>query len=529
MVEERFVGPEGAGTENVYDMSMKSGDPPTRCEVKVDVKDGDRWVRIPVTMCDLWINKDGPADISRTAKVKFPGEWDGESVTQYINGFQENEERLEAQEGDIINNLEGAFDVDIDFRSRYDECRIWFWDEDLEKYQISHYGYVGGVGPASENGVMKMWVYDPSDLLKRIQVSKSWGQPSIEQVIDFILNGTDEQGKPVGINNRTVFNNVTPYINGGEDIPQTKTSDVREEDTDAFVLTADIPLIGPLRFPIKGIEGFLLNWLEDNVTDPLLAGHKRFQINRHTMVDMVEWFTSLIDARWHFEPTHEGPVLYIDATAYVGGEGQGSYSKRTFVEREVLTDFEEGILDGINSFAPVTTLDNQALYDIKPFNTLYLYGEAAPASQRMQQGNYNVAVETARRGGSAFPYVKVVYPPLVERAGGYEYSAAPIESDKMYLEQARSEAIKEFRKHLAEETEGTITIKGEPHMLPYDHITTIPACEGTFPNVDLPPITYEVNSVKHSRAAEKRYTSELGVSMTFDESRLEVTAEYKEP
>jgi hypothetical protein len=522
----------------------------TNPDVIVDIKEGeDTWVRIPVTMIELFINKDGPSAVTRTAKVKFPAEWGGQSISQYINGFQAQNQ---SETGDP-----------------YDECRIFMRDQHDDRWQIVHYGYIGGVGPANDTGVFKFWCYDPADLMRGIQVSKSFGSPTIAQVTRFVLDGVDENGRDVGINQRSVFDNIKPYLAGPQEVKQQKDDNSNLGVSEAEQTATLFDFSGSIGFSVGPYQIDLADTIDDifdlvagtEVTQGLLGGQKRFQINRHNMVDLMDWFAAEVGGKWHFEPTPDGPILFFDNTSAgnTPEEPDGEIARRVFVEEEIIneeTSFNLDEIEDVSSaieeindifqdvdpaeasegvgpsgftdkdvFAPVDTLDNSALADIKPFNTLVLYGEATTYRQRYKQ-RYGAA-GAAGAYTEEYPYIELTYGPLLDRAGGYEYSAPPIESDKIYLDQAKKQAIEEFRKHLSEETEGTITLKGEPHIVPYDYIRTIPACNDTFPNAEAQPITYEVNSVKHTRSAGERCTTELGVSITFSESDLDVTAEYR--
>lgn len=495
-------------------------------EVAVDVQQNGQWVRIPVTEVQEWINKDGPADMTRTANVKFPFEWGEHSIIQYINGFASQ------------NN---ASDDD----QPYDVCRIFMYDSEIEQWQITHYGYVGGIGPASEPGVGKFWVYDPADLMKGIQVSKSWGEPTLANVMEFALRGTDENGRDVGLEKRSVFEGpIDMYVMGQEEIPQRKRQDVRDRNTQEFVLQVpeSIPLIGGYQIDSSTLVKDIFNFVEDNIVDPRLGGQKRFQVNRHNMVDYMDWISGLVDARWWFEPSPTGPVLVLDATAFKSGDGQGDYERRYFAEQELVEDGQVPS-EGVTPFAEVNTLNNNALSDIKPFNTLYAYGESTTFRERYSMNGYESqeAAEENRQASEDFqnaasagaytesyPYVKVTYPPFLERAGGYEYTAQPLESDKVYLTEVENEAKREFRNHIAEQTEGSMQITGDPHIMPYDYLVTVPACNDTFPNANMEPITWEVNGVKHTRSGGDRYKTELGVSISLDDSQITTVAEYKE-
>lgn len=498
------------------DLSCKRETPPVEPDVLVDVKDGENWVRLPVTVTEVFMTKDGPSDLIRTGKVKIPGEWDGESIIQYINGFN------------------AAND------DPYDECRIYFRDHDDDVYDIVHYGYVGGVGPAAENGVFKFWVYDPADLMRGIQVSKSFDQPTIQQVLNFVLDGTDDNGNAVGLKQRSVFDNIRTTISGLQEVA------IQKADKRQGVFGGITDTEGSEGFEPPDTGGGLLSGVADffddawdvltEVGDDILGGgRKRFQLNRHNMVDLMNWFADEVGGKWHFEPSDDGPVLFFDNTAeqdpeQEGTEGQ-SVARRLFTATEIGDDDVEPLtVDGteFTVFDRLDQLENDALFDIKPFNTLFLYGESSTPRQRQPQ---NTAYSSASAPGGytrSFPYVKVSYPPLVDRAGGYEYAPSAIESDKVYLSNAKAEAIKRFRENLQEETEGSIEVKGTPHILPYDYFKAIPVCNDIYANINADPLTYEVNGVKHRRAAGERYTTELNVSLVFDEDQLEVEARMEE-
>lgn len=521
------IGSSTSEVGTVSDLSAKSDNPPVEPEVRVDVKDNGQWVRIPVTSCELWINKDGPADITRTAKVKFPAEWGGHDISQYINGFSSPS---------ITQQSDPQFVGEIDETQPYDECRIWFYDHGLDDYQIAQYGYVGGVGPTEETRGMKFWVYDPADLMRGIQVSKSFGEPTIQQVVEFVLRGTDDNGRPVGLEHRSVFDNIQTYIGGPQPVRRAKINYQREpisaEDLDSeFSIDGELPIVGAFQLNVDDLVEDVYEFFTDDVlSDTLLSGQKRFQLNRNNMVDLLDWFAAEVGGKWHFEPTPDGPLLFVDNTSGVGTDiGDGEITRRFFVDNELKDapqEWDVSAFKNLEQFDSVDVLNNDALYDVKPFNTLHLYGEGQ-ANVLRNRDDWETAASPSE-WTTEFPYVKVTYPPLVKRAGGYEYSAPTVESDKMYLPQAEQQAVKEFRKHLSEATEGSIEIRGEPHILPFDYIRTIPTCNDTYENANAVPITYEVNSVRHVRSAEQPYTTELGVSLVFDESKLEIESEYRE-
>lgn len=498
---------EGA-VEVATDLSC-SEDHPTEPDVLVDIKNGNEWVRIPVTMCELFINKDGPADITRTAKVKFPAEWNGEDIQHYIGAFS-----VSADYTGAAPTAERA-----DSNDQYDICRIWFKDEVDEVYEISHYGYVGGVGPAAENGVYKFWVYDVADLMTRIPISVSFDEPTIQQVLNFVLEGTDDQGRDVGIENRTPFDSIPTVIAGPEEVA------LRKEDLGNFGTNT-----GPYQTKTEDEIDDIWDATGLLVNDLLNGGKNNFKRNRNNLIDVMDWLVDHIGGKWHFEPAVDHVTLFYDNTGETNVEtleNESDIARRRFVATEV--DDDTGPFSDMATFDRVDQLDNDALYDIKPFNTLYLAGESSvPAEFGRTRKNPYDNLSGADYLSEYYPFVKVTYPPLLNRAGGNEYAPATVESSKTQLSAARREAVRQFREHLEETTEGSIEVKGTPYLLPYDYFTAVPVCNDIYANVDANPITYEVNSVKHRRVAGERYTTELGVSLVMDESEIEVTARMEE-
>ncbi|WP_226041166.1 hypothetical protein [Natrinema sp. DC36] len=427
-------------------------------------------------------------------------------MTQYINGFD--------PQSDTPN-------------SPFDQCRIWFYDFQDEYYQVEHFGYIGGVGPAAENGQMKFWVYDAADLMRGIPVSKSFDDVTIQQLLNFVVRGYDDNGAPVGLEHRTIFDDVGMYIAGFQNVRVIKDHiDPTDPDVgggEDFTIEGSLPIVGSFQLNIDDVIDDIFEFMLPNVSDiidDLVGGEKSFRRNRHNLVDVMDWFAGRIGGKWHFEPTPYRPVLFFDNTGDTR-DNDDQFARRLFNDKYIGEDFEGNYTDNIDkdSFEDVTVLDNQALYDIKPFNTMHVHGEVPGDLKATILPNVN---------NEYYPYAELKYPPLVDNAGGYEYTAPVVNSDDLTPKQAEKTAINEFRQHLEEETEGSILLKGEPYIAPYDYIRTIPVCNETYPNQNLAPITYEVNSVKHTRSATEQYKTELGVSLVFDESKLEINSEYRE-
>lgn len=443
-------------------------------EVAVDVQNGGGWARIPVTEVEMWANKDGPADITRTAKVHFPAEWNDNPVSSYVDGFTPGG---------------GGGDG-------YDKARVWFYDTNSDSWDIAHYGYVGSVGAGADEGVLVLWIYDVADLLRGISTSVTWENADVSTIASWAIGGIDARTVEVGLNQRSIFQADFTANRLGE-------GGGESEIPDRFIAaTADVAEQGEI------------------------PNSKRFQANRHNMVDVLNWAMKNTSGKWYFDPQPDGVVLTLDYTEDVSAALFENVHGRPFVEEteDVGTTVPFTDVD-VTAGRKVTTLENTALNDIKPINTLEYNGK----SVSLESVTPGISVGSSSPSTARYPYVKVIHTGLLERAGGYEYGPKPVEGDAKSLKSAANNAVTEFREHFQERTQGDVIIRGKPEIRPWDTITTVPACNGIYPNADLDPITYEVNEVRHRRAADEPYKTELGVSLHFSQSQLEIEQEYRKP
>ena len=477
------------------DFSCKSQSAPANPDTVVDIRTEAGWIRIPIIGIEQWVNKDGPADINRTSKVRFPLEWGSQSIVSVLSGF-------EGQDGSDTNPT-------------YDLARVAFYDELAGEWIITQLGYVGGIGPHNR-GSGKFWIYDPADLLKGQSIAKTWSEANLAEAIEFPISGTDARGESVGIQNNIFDVSVTSKIYGIERDTAVTTTTGSDEYLE------ESPLGG--FFNTIGIDSEIENlyaWMDTIFGEPTIDVQKRFQANRHTMVDHLNWLCERIDGRWWFEPKPDGLILVIDV-----GRASHTYSREYFADNNVLEP------DADTNYNDVNVLNNSALIDIKPFNTLYVNGESALHYERYGDGPVEVGgggvvtdfLESASTGAASekYPSVKVSYQPLLERANGEEFTTQHIESDAITLEAVENEAVKKLRNHIAEQTEGSMEIQGAPTLNPYDYLIAKPVCDDTFTNVSSQPLTWEVNGIKHIRNAGERYTTEIGTSIAFDDSQVTV-------
>ncbi|AGF91204.1 hypothetical protein HAPG_00018 [Halorubrum phage GNf2] len=475
------------------DFSCKNNDTATsRPEAVVDITEDGEWVRLPVVDATTTINKDGAADITRTAEITAPATWgrsrDGEKVQIY----------------DLIG-IDGGQDP-----NKYDEARVYYWNDYVDRYQLVHFGYVGGVGPARENGVVRFFAYDVADMLPNVSVGKSWDNPTAPAVVQYVTN--------------QLTANTHLSVNGFSTTAQGETVDVV-----GAIESFDIAFDGWVN------ENVPIITIDENTNDQFLnpewqddflktGGHKHFTRNRHTLVDILEWLTNEIGGSWYFKPSDDGVTLVVNnGTENTDGMARTSY-----------TDGQEdlGQLDYVRGYnpAPVDVLQNTSLEDLKPINYLELDGETVDSFLGGRFDGIKAGLETTVLGApeqhsDKYPHIEVSYPPLLERTDGFKVGPRKIESGATTLAEARQQAIEAFLQRHEDNTDGSIVLRGTPSIRPFDYMTSVPVCNTIF-DADMNPIQYEVNEVVHRSPPDGHYKTELGVSLAIDESQLEITQDF---
>lgn len=489
------------------DFSCKNKDVNTQPEAVVDIKNDNRWVRLPITMAETRVNKDGPADVTFTTRVNVPATWGtsarGDGKAQIYNYVG------------ATNKEDGG---------SFDTARVYYWNQYIEEYQIQQFGYVASVGPSAESGVFKFYIYDAADMMENISVTKTYDSPSANAVVNFVAFDDDygvEENVPVPIQNISFSSEV--------DIESI------EGTIESFQKTA-IGFLGSKRAVlmynpvIDAVDEDLREDYYETFDDVLGSGGKKhFEKNRHTLVDVMEWLTDEIGGSWWFEPTDNGVILVVNS----GEDNDFSIPRNSFYDGQTEIDDLE-YTQGYNSEA-VDVTHNTSLEDIKPINYLELKGETADSflstgfsTDRLTNigfGDDEVGPFGGPRGQTdAFPYVEVEYPPLLERTSGRKLGPNPVESSATILSEAEQEAVQKFKAYHEDNTDGEIHVKALPTIRPYDYMAAVPVCNNTF-DADMNPIQYEVNSVVHSVKADDHYTTELGVSLSINEDAIETTTE----
>jgi hypothetical protein len=496
--------------------------PPTDCDILVDIQASEQlsqydiqWHRIPITGFEQWINKDGPAAINRTAKVTAMNDvlvGQRKNIPTYPLVGDTNpdsepkplaEYTLDGYFNTMLLNRDSEANSDPFVRSR-----VWIYDDQVEEYKLTHHGYAGGYGPTDNPLTRKFWIYDVADLLRDIPVGKEFENATLSELIRFVLSGTDDTGKDVGIEKKTPFDVISVDFPSKDELSSRTLGELlgEDENIDGIFDFAEEFLIGLVR--------------GEQLADRVRGAPKRnklFQRNRNNLIDVLNYIATLIDGIWYIEPRPNGVALQIRADWSTENYGR---------------EFTDQTQESSDAQFNVTVLENTALSDIKPINTIRLNGKSKSRLGKFIEDPSRTALEVDSLG-ERYPYAKLRYDPLYEAAGQQELGPTDVKGDATDPKGAEREAYKEFISHVEESTEGNITLLGDPMPLPYDYIDAAPACLGNI--IQQQPIEYSINDVHHKKYAGEQFVTELGVHAKIignpidgDGSNFTIESEYRQ-
>jgi len=482
----------------------------------------ERWLRIPIHGIEQWTNKDGPAAINRTAKVIAFNDPAINTSPRYIYASDYLYGELDLPLNERIT-LDMYFDAVLgtsteiaDFRfAENNEAfvegflrgRVYFYDNELDEYKLTHHGYVGSYGPTDNPLLRKFWIYDPADILTDIPVGKVFENPTIGDLISFVISDVDDTGKNVGIENRTPFNVTSVEFPSSDQLNSRTAGELFEQQAQA----EDEATTGFFSNAFELISDFISQ--PETRVAPTKPRTKSFTRNRNNMVDVLNYIAKLINGMWYFSPRQNGVALQLRSNT------RGRNYGRTFKDQTQDLDNDSFSLD---------VIQNTALSDIKPINTVTVNGEKRSAIDVLGD---EVLDSIDRLSGltETYPYAKVRYEPLYNAAGQKELGPTNVHSDATDIESAKFDAYSEFIEHIEETTEGRIEVFGDPLPEPYDSIESRPACNGNTAS-EAVPILYSINDVHHKRYAGEPYITEIGVHAQIENTEENFTyeAEYRQ-
>lgn len=516
----------------------------------------ENWIEIPTTSVEQWVEKGDAAAIQRTAKVEFPLEWGTDDGTVEHNSPRRLVDSAAESQGEPFGF-----------------ARIWFQNAEGE-WILTHLGWIGGVGPTGNGTTGKFWIYDFAELLSSVPIGVTFDNPTLRQAMEQIARITNDNTPiPVGevkyipptgeeiqaYTSRDEFEDEIAPSEFAVNVPEAENvqrGDFSQYFTNdsprvAIGQTAEAVGLGAPAGTTYDATGTIDTSQGDAETRSDALGEavsgdvgdsigtaidpdeettvKKFVENHDTLGDVYEWLQRKIEGKVHFEPNLNSVTMLTDV----------STSRRVFAQDSVVDEYE-GIgmsnLDWVPSLLgdwlpiddleipyawheEVSVINNDALFEMKPINTLHLRGDTSKSlvvegsgfdGQQAQIGSFGGA--GFRAGSKTYPVVKVQVPSLLEAAEGVELAPSVVESDADELDKAEREARKQLSDKLEEATEGSILLEGEPRIMPYDRLDSFEVCQGdvTYEQV---PVSYEVESVKHVKQSDGTFKTDLNVSI----------------
>lgn len=430
----------------------------------------DSSVGIPVFGDGVTVHerKDGPMSISRRAEVEMPLNAFGTDWFEYIHAFnQEGEMQRATVVMDTYRLPESSMSVESVPGGEMEVMT----------------GYIGGVGSNGTN-TGNLTIFGPYNLLSSIPVGVRIdpGDGGLASVMEWFTHRY-EQGQ-------TVFDSVDYDVVGAE-----------------------------------------------NITTPTPGGlgTKGFSANRDTMTDVVEWIREEFSMRMWFEPDPEtdGGVIikleflpevietFFEYDVFEALEDSGEISPARFDASQTYDATEDGDVDIIY---------NNALYEMKPYNTLILRGTEThePPDPRDVALHTGMVGATPRPTGR-YPETTARFPELVQRAGGEMPVVRDV--DMNTTDELENTARKQLKDELDTVSGGTMDLLLSPMISPHDRIVAQPGCAGVL-NTDLPELTYEIQRVAHKVRPNSDdggvYQSEISVSMAVPAEEIEVETTLKD-
>ena len=441
-------------------------------------------VEIPTTEVELWENKDGPADIMRIAKVLFPTEWEGESVVDKIPAF-------DPEDGSSNTSYARIY-----FKDEVDDEDDEDGDED-EEWILKHYGFIGGVGQSHATGVSKMWIYDFAEMADHVPFGASFSDPTPGAILREVL-GQLNDNTPARVVDEVLIVDADGNKN---DLDTTGLSDQTLQHIEMPLITT-----------IGAIESV-----------PIRPRSKNFMRNRDSIADAINWLATKLNAIWYFDPTPGGGRLVFDVAGKDGVLSRQIFYQDTLDDEHRAQNID---LQGISEGRDVRVIQNTALYEINPVNTVIVRGEHdRGVVQRVRESDFPLIGGSEPSG--RFPVATVRASHIYEAA--IVGSGSEDNAELAYLEEVDSDEIDEairvakdtLRELIEDQAEGMIRTFGEPGIDPYDIIESHYTCAERYPDTVV-PINYEVEEVKHYASGPKTYKCDIYVSIFIGENRISI-------
>lgn len=510
-----------------------------RVEIRMDdtaerhiglVTEDPTWIEIPTSSVELWETETNKKRLKRSARVEFPTEWGTEgpntrttSPREILDGYQTGDERLQ-------------------------HARVSL-EHPSGEYVLKHMGWISGVGGTNEEGLSKLWIYDYLELVDHVPAGHPFNHPTVSSAVSKIAQLTNDNA-PIPLASVAIFppeteeEKATIIERAQDSLIDPRSSDFVIPGSNNGAYYTDVNVSGDVN---EIGETYLAANIDTGTTLPIPLKNltsKVFKSNHDTLLDIYNWFEERTGARLHFEPHNGGDAVVLIADV--------EPEQRVFADTNVLEKFNSGLLDPTRLpqnmlrvdprefHEAVVVIENDALFQIKPVNTVYVRGDVGegfkPAAAAIdvaalgQTGTFlepvlgtaSYLLRNSQPPSKKFPTIKAQMPALIQAAEGHVLAPPVIESDATTLDAAKQEAVDALQKHLKGTSEGKITMAGTPKMTANDVIDAFEQCGDTV-IFEQRPVRYKIDEVKHTKKANEPYITEARVGVWTDESRIQVS------
>jgi len=371
---------------------------------------------------------------------------------------------------DVFNSVEGTDG------SGMDEIYIEVSRYNDDTYFPAFRGVVTGVGNAGGDTPSQMWTLraqGPAMFLDKVPVSSNFEETGAQFIVD-------EVGEDLA--DKLPFDVTVADVEGFES--EDETVGAEDDGGNQFSNSG----LGP-----SSVEGATS---EDTLSGATPNVTKTFKKNRDTLADVLQWISKKKDALLYFIPRQNDVKLQ----PYFGNQ---------------IRPYDAHYLGG-----NVIVMENNALSELSPINTLTVNGKAASTISGLLPNNIS---------SGEFAQVKVRHEGLYERAGETElHPDSHVEDDALKKKATENAAKKMLREKITEATGGDMETLLFAPIAPYDTIRAKPVCEGQS-GTETDPITYNISRVHHQIRASDLSTTKLNVGVAVGDGDIEVVQSgYKE-
>ena len=414
-------------------------------------------VEIPTTDVSTYMDKNGPADINSAAHVECPIQWGGASIADIIAPFQ-----VETQEGTMTF------------------CRVYKRNRrNSNEWKLIHHGFISGVGGSGKQGRLRFW---------------SHGFEELAQHIPFGHSFQNADPRAVARNTMINFQINTPVFVAEDSLilgPNSSREQVSMPDDpemsinpDAFYFDAEVPdsqldslqvehreFLGGI--PIVGdtVAGFFYGDRDGYITP------QEFLLERHTIVDALNWVCEVNNGIWYFEPLEHGTRLDID---FAGDNGELSRLEKS------------------QDRGDIKIIKNTALQETAPINTVIATSDVAKVEIRATN-LWDRAITFARdvpQGGDAEIMARLAH---------------HIDIEAYSINETINKAKDRMRELTSKQGDGEIILYGDEDLQPHDIIAANYTC-AEYIDDRFEELQWEIEEIHHLCEAGSMFKTRLYVS-----------------